>query len=134
MSTLVVDASVTLAWLFDDETDARADRVFERLIESGALVPQLWHLETRNALLTAERRGRLSVAEIGERLDALKELPIRTDNRPDLQVAFEMAGLHDLSYYDAMYLELAKRREGELATLDGALSLAAVAEGIILSV
>ena len=45
-----------------------------------------------------------------------------------------MAGLHDLSYYDAMYLELAKRRERELATLDGALSLAAVAEGIILSV
>lgn len=134
MSTLVVDASVTLAWLFDDETDARADRVFERLIESGALVPQLWHLETRNALLTAERRGRLSVAEISERLDALKSLPIRTDDRPDLQVAFEMAGLHDLSYYDAMYLELAKRRERELATLDGALSLAAVAEGIILSV
>lgn len=134
MSTLVVDASVTLAWLFDDETDARADRVFERLIESGALVPQLWHLETRNALLTAERRGRLSVAEISERLDALKSLPIRTDDRPDLQVAFEMAGLHDLSYYDAIYLELARRREGELATLDGALSLAAVAEGIILSV
>lgn len=134
MSTLVVDASVTLAWLFDDETDARADRVFERLIESGALVPQLWHLETRNALLTAERRGRLSVAEISERLDALKGLPIRTDDRPDLQVAFEMAGLHDLSYYDAIYLELARRREGELATLDGALSLAAVAEGIILSV
>ena len=45
-----------------------------------------------------------------------------------------MAGLHDLSYYDAIYLELARRREGELATLDGALSLAAVAEGIILSV
>lgn len=134
MSTLVVDASVTLAWLFDDETDARADRVFERLIESGALVPQLWHLETRNALLTAERRGRLSVAEISERMDALESLPIRTDDRPDLQVAFEMAGLHDLSYYDAIYLELARRREGELATLDGALSLAAVAEGIILSV
>ena len=64
----------------------------------------------------------------------LKSLPIRTDDRPDLQVAFEMAGLHDLSYYDAIYLELARRREGELATLDGALSLAAVAEGIILSV
>lgn len=134
MSILVVDASLTMAWLLDDETDPRADQVFGRLAESGAIVPQLWHLETRNALLTAERRGRLSVAEISERLDALKSLPIRTDDRPDLQVAFEMAGLHDLSYYDAIYLELARRREGELATLDGALSRAAAAEGIVLSV
>ena len=58
MSRLVIDASVVVAWLFDDEHEPRADRVLERLEEDGALVPQLWHLETRNSLLTAERRGR----------------------------------------------------------------------------
>ena len=133
MSGLVVDASVVVAWLFDDEDEPRADRVLERLEEDGALVPQLWHLETRNSLLTAERRGRLSSAEVKERLDALKGLPIGTDEGPDLQSAFDLARAHGLSLYDALYLELAKRESAEIATLDGALGRAAVAEGVPLS-
>ena len=133
MSGLVVDASVVVAWLFDDEDEPRADRVLERLEGDGALVPQLWHLETRNSLLVAERRGRLSAGGVKERLDALKGLPIRTDEEPDLQSAFDLARAHGLSFYDALYLELAKRESAELATLDGALGRAAVAEGVPLS-
>ena len=131
MSGLVVDASVVVAWLFDDEDEPRADKALERLAEDGALVPQLWHLETRNALLTAERRGRLLSEDVTERLDALKGLPIATDEGPDLQAAFELARAYGLSLYDALYLELA-RREGELATLDGPLSRAAASEGVTL--
>ena len=133
MSGLVVDASVVVAWLFDDEDEPRADRVLERLEEDRALVPQIWHLETRNSLLTAERRGRLSSGEVKERLDALKGLPIGTDEEPDLQSAFDLARAHGLSFYDALYLELAKREGAELATLDGALGRAAAAEGVALS-
>ncbi len=133
MSGLVVDASVVMAWLFDDEDEPRADRALERLAEEGALVPQLWHLETRNALLTAERRGRLSAREVKERLDALRGLPIGTDEEPNLQAAFDLARAYGLSLYDALYLELAKRESAELATLDGALGQAAVAEGALLS-
>ena len=133
MSGLVVDASVVLAWLFDDEEEPRADRVLERLEEDGALVPHLWHLETRNTLLIAERRGRLTAAGVKERLDALKGLPIRTDEEPDFQSAFVLARAHGLSFYDALYLELAKRESAELATLDGALGRAAAAEGVPLS-
>ena len=127
---MVVDASVVISWLFDDEEEPRADRALERLIEDGALAPYLWHLETRNALLVAERRGRLSARAVDERLDALKGLPIRTDDDPDLQSAFSLARSHDLSFYDALYLELAKREGAELATLDVALGQAAVAEGV----
>lgn len=134
MSGLVVDASIVIAWLFDDEEEPRADVVLERLAEDGALVPYLWHLETRNTLLVAERRGRLSAGEVDERLDALKGLPIRTDGEPDLQSAFNLARSHSLSYYDALYLELAKRESAELATLDGALSRAAEAEEVSLAV
>ena len=118
----------------DDEEEARADDVLALLEEDGALVPHLWHLETRNTLLAAERRGRVSAAGIRERLDALKGLPIRTDADPDLQSAFELARAHGLSIYDAMYLELARRESAELATLDGALGRAAVAEEVPLSV
>ena len=134
MSGLVVDASVVLSWLFDDDEEPRADKALERLKEDGALAPHLWHLETRNTLLVAERRGRLSAGAVDERLDALKGLPIRTDEEPDLQSAFNLARAHDLSFYDALYLELAKRERAELATLDGALGQAAVAEGVPLSV
>ncbi len=130
MSGLVVDASVVVAWLFDDENEPRADRVLDRLVEEGALVPQLWHLETRNSLLTAERRGRLSMSGVEERLAALKSLPIRTDVAPDLQGAFHLARTHGLTIYDALYLELAKRESAMLATLDGALGRTALAEGV----
>ncbi len=134
MSGLVVDASVVIAWLFDDEKEPRADKVLENLKEDGALVPHLWHLETRNTLLVAERRRRLSARAVNERLDALKALPVRTDEGPDLESAFDLARTHNLSIYDALYLELAKREGAELATLDRALGQAAVAEGVPLSV
>ena len=119
-----------MAWLFDDEDEPLADRALDRLVKEGAWAPQLWHLETRNSLLTAERRGRLSMRGVKERLDALKGLPIRTDADPDLESAFDLARAHELSIYDALYLELAKRESAELATLDGALGLAALAEGV----
>ncbi len=134
MSGLVVDASVVIAWLFDDEKEPRADKVLENLKEDGALVPHLWHLETRNTLLVAERRRRLSARAVNERLDALKALPVRTDEGPDFESAFDLARTHNLSIYDALYLELAKREGAELATLDRALGQAAVAEGVPLSV
>ena len=132
MSGLVVDASIVVAWLFDDEDESLADRALVRLEEDGATVPQLWHLETRNSLLTAERRGRLSSREVRERLDALTDLPIGTDEEPDLQSAFDLARAHGLSLYDAMYLELARRESAELATLDRTLGRAAAAEGVLL--
>ena len=130
MSGLVVDASVALVWLFDDEDQPGAERTLDRLEEDGAVVPQLWHLEIRNSLLTAERRGRISLDEIGERLDALSGLPIQIDEDPDLRSAFDLARRHGLSFYDALYLELAKRQRAELATLDRALGRAAASEGV----
>ncbi len=133
MSGTVVDASVALAWILEDEDDPRANRILDRLAEDVALVPRLWHLETRNALITVERRGRLSEREIKERLGTLNSIPIQTDDEPDFQAAFDLARKHGLPFYDALYLELAKRRDAELATLDRALGRAATAEDVPLS-
>ena len=132
MRAFVVDSSVDLAWLYDDEDVPRADDVVERLIEDSAFVPQLWHLEIRNSLLVAERRGRLSWGGIADRLDALNILPIQTDEEPDYQAALELARRHGLSFYDALYLELARRRRAEMATLDRDLGRAAASEGVAL--
>lgn len=80
------------AWLLEDDDEARADRILDQLAEEEALVPHLWHLETSNSLLTAERSGRLSPDEVEERLDALKGLPIATEENPDSQSALNLAG------------------------------------------
>ena len=130
MSVLVIDASIAAAWLFDDEDDRRAAAALTRIETDAALVPQLWHLEVRSALLAAERRGRIRADEIDDRLRFLQELPVRTDAEPNLGDAFALARTRRLSFYDALYLELARRRGAALATLDAALARAATAEGV----
>lgn len=132
MNTLVVDASVAAAWLFDDEDDARANAALVRIESDTAFVPQVWHLEVRSALLAAERRRRIREDEVEERLRFLLQLPVKTDAEPDLGAAFALARRRRLSFYDAVYLELALRRGGALATLDSPLARAAVAEGLAL--
>ena len=67
-----------------------------------------------------------------ECLEALKWLPIQTDTGLNLSAAFSLAQTHNLSFYDAVYLELAKRQDAALASLDAALVRAAEAEGLSL--
>ncbi len=131
-SRFVLDASVTAAWLLDDEDAGRANAALARLETDVALVPQHWHLEVRSALLGAERRRRIRADEVDERLRTLGELLVRTDTEPRVAVAFALARSHGLSIYDAVYLELAQRSDAPLATLDHALSRAAGAAGIAL--
>ena len=90
-----------------------------RLEDDEALVPNLWHLELRNGLLVAVRRGRFTADGPAERLNALYDLPIRTDTEPDLDIAFALAERHGLSFYDAIYLELAAVSIGCSSTLTG---------------
>lgn len=130
MSHFVLDASVAVAWLLSEKTASKAERALLRLEDDEALVPHLWHLELRNGLLVASRRGRLTADELTERLNALRGLPIRTDTEPDLTLAFVLAEKHGLSFYDAVYLELAIRHSAPMATLDRTLARAADAEGL----
>ncbi|MYE13612.1 MAG: type II toxin-antitoxin system VapC family toxin [Gammaproteobacteria bacterium] len=128
--SFVLDASVVVAWLLDDEDDPVARAVLERLASEAALVPQAWHVEVRSALLGAERRGRLQPAQADDCLGRARELPVQTDSSPDLDRAFALARARRLSVYDALYLELALRTGTPLATLDRALTGAARAESV----
>lgn len=130
MSVFVLDASVSTSWLLDDELDPVAENAFERVSEDGVLVPQLWHFEVRNALISAERRRRIDAKGLDDRIRAIVELPVGTDTAPDLDVALALARAHELSFYDAIYLELALRSESPLATLDGGLAQAATMERV----
>ncbi len=132
MSRFVLDASVTVAWLLDDEGGGRANAVLTRLETEAVLVPWHWHLDVRSALLGAERRRRIGADEVDERLRALAELSVGTDTEPRVVTAFALARRHGLSIYGAVYLELAERSDAPLATLDQALSRAATATGLAL--
>ena len=127
--SFVLDASVAVAWLLDDEDDQRAHAALARLQKEVALVPQVWPVEVRNALLGAERRRRVGAVEVDDCLRRIGELPVRTDAAPDIDKAFTLARTRRLSVYDALYLELALRADAPLVTLDTALARAAVSEG-----
>lgn len=128
--SIVVDASVSASWLFDDEDNPRAAAALDRLAAGSGVVPQLWHFEMRNILLVARRRKRISAQGLDERVAALSDLPLRTDMEPNLGTALDLARRHGLSFYDGLYLELAVRLQMPLATLDEALFRAARAEGL----
>jgi len=119
--TLVVDASVALAWCFDDEATPETDRLLDRVAAQGAVVPSLWRLEVANVLVMAERRRRITATELQARLDRLDRLPIRADFEtagPAMRGIVQHARAERLTAYDAAYVELALRLGGELASLD----------------
>lgn len=133
MAALVLDCSMTVAWLLEDEQPQRAANVLDRVVEEGAVVPTLWPLEVGNALLVAERRGRLSTDHRIQALRDLSALPITLDDETAGRAWRETMGLaetHELTLYDAAYLELALRRGFALATLDKPLRNAAGRVGV----
>lgn len=132
MNLFVLDASIALAWLLNEEAGSQANRAWLRLTDGDALVPQLWHFEVRNGLLVAMRRGRIAREAPAQLLRALERFRIRTDAEPDLETAFDLADRHGLTIYDAAYLETALRISAPLATLDKALAQAAAECGLSL--
>ena len=134
---VVIDASVALAWSFEDEKHAAALELLDSIAAARALVPWHWWLEVSNGLLVARRRRRLR-REPREILAALAALPLRVDSDALLtgtaNSVLALAETHGLSSYDAAYLELALRTGLPLATLDTDLAHAARAAGVALVV
>jgi predicted nucleic acid-binding protein len=119
--SLVLDASLTMTWYFDDETTPAADAVLDRVAANGAIVPGLWRLEVANAFQTALRRKRLQPSYRDEALAQLAQLPITADAETDRYAwttTLRLAERFGLTVYDAAYLELAQRLAVPLATLD----------------
>ncbi|HUB27962.1 MAG TPA: type II toxin-antitoxin system VapC family toxin [Tepidisphaeraceae bacterium] len=134
MSEWVFDASVTLAWCFDDERTANSDALFDRLKSRiPAIVPQIWPMEVTNVLALAGRKGRITVAERRQFLSMLESASVTVD-APSMATIFNdvlaIAQSHRLTAYDASYLELAMRLGLPLATLDKDLHKAARAAGL----
>jgi predicted nucleic acid-binding protein len=131
MRGFVVDASVSAAWLLPNEATDETEAVLQATTTLDVWVPALWLLEMGNLLLSAQRRKRITSDKRRELAQAAAGLRIKVDREPVSIVALdELAARHDLSAYDATYLELALRRRLPLATQDEALISAMAAAGV----
>ena len=131
--TCVVDASVIGPLLIPDEADDIREGLLELLVKGEAIVPRHWYLEIANMGLMAVRRGRLDPVQFETRLADFYEFPLTVDettSAPMLRRTAQLARVHDLTIYDAVYLELAHRRGVALLTTDAELRDAAVAKGV----
>lgn len=134
MSGIVVDASVTLSWCFPDEQTPLSLQVLDRLrAGEQALVPSFWAVEVLNVLLLGERKGRIVPGQTTSFLDTLRALNPRIDNVTLGQIVGPVQIIcrdHELTPYDALYVELALRSGSPLASLDAPQKSAATALGV----
>ncbi len=131
--SLVLDASMAITWLFADEQSDAADAVLARVTREGSVVPSLFRLEVGNMLRNAERRGRCDDSYLARSLGRLSRLAITVDTEIDSHAwaaTMALARQHDLTLYDAAYLELALRLGQPFATCDTALIDASIRCGV----
>ena len=132
-AAFVVDCSVAMAWLFNDEATPKTAALLNRLATETALVPAWWFIEITNVLAMAEGRGRITATQSDAFIADLGKLGIdRDDEAPDRAFTYllPLCRTHRLTSYDAIYLDLAVRRNLPLATLDDALRKTAKKLGV----
>jgi predicted nucleic acid-binding protein len=130
---LVLDASVALAWCFDDETTVATREVLRRLDTDTAIAPSLLLLEIANVLALAERRKRISPSRVTEFVELIGTLAIEIEEQTSFRALHDVLNLargEALTAYDASYLELAMRLGLPLASKDAALRQAATRLGV----
>jgi predicted nucleic acid-binding protein len=136
LSRLVLDASVALCWLFEDQATAYTDSILDRLADQDdAVTSTIWPLEVANVIAVSERRKLIRPAQGAAFLEELGQLPIRLEE-VSTDRAFgsilDCARRYRLSAYDASYLDLAMRESLPLATVDNALRAAGRAAGVVI--
>jgi len=134
MKRFVLDCSVTMAWLFEDEFSEYSQLARQSLLNEGtvAITPSIWPAEVSNVLFQAERRKRITEKKVNQALRVLSQLPIEVDFLPlgSMGHVLRLCRTYTLTSYDALYLELALRGNMPLATEDNKLRRSAMAAGV----
>jgi predicted nucleic acid-binding protein len=132
-SDYVVDASVAMAWCFLDEATTATRTLYQELSKVTLTVPGWWYIELTNVLYLAEKKGRIPADRVAEFTLFVNGLQLEVDDLAPARAFSDLlplCRLHGLTSYDAMYLELAHRRNLPLATLDELLRKAAKKIGV----
>lgn len=118
----VVDCSFTSALFLPDESSEIARNFFLKIQPNDVVMaPFLWWYETNNVLNIALKRKRLNHSDTGNILRLLEQLKIVIDYSIGADLSDEiiyLSQLYNLSSYDAVYIELAKRKNAHLMSFD----------------
>lgn len=130
---LVIDSSFMVALVVHEEHSAFARARLRDLAGEPRVAPALVVWEAANVLWRTTRRAEISGVQRREMLEALQDFRTELElPTPETILALSaFADLHDLTAYDAAYLEMALRLDSPLATLDKPLTRAALAEGLV---
>jgi predicted nucleic acid-binding protein len=136
LKPVVIDPSASAAWVMPDEaSDAARDLYALACAEEGLFhAPQLWQWEMGNLLVMGHVRKRIAAELVEQGLEILAAARVSLDAAPNPHRQSQVARLaltHGLTFYDAAYLELVLRLNGQLASADRALLAAAKACGIV---
>jgi predicted nucleic acid-binding protein len=129
----VVDSSVAMAWCFLDQAMPSTKKLLERMGDETALVPGLWFIELTNVLFLAEKKARIDGNKVSEFITLVQSFNLEVDQEASGRAFSDVLPLcrtHQLTSYDAIYLDLAVRRKLPLATLDEPLRRAAKKVGV----
>ena len=135
MTTIVVDASVMGPFIIPDEVSDLREDVLAGLSTGSVMVPQHWRLEVANLARMAVKRKRLDDGELPSIVSRLDDFFVQVDGETDRKAwssILDLSRQHDLTTYDAAYLELALRIGGLLATSDKRLTEAAATHHALL--
>ena len=130
--SFIVDCSLAMAWCFPDEATPATQELLRRMRDESALVPALWYIEVANVLALAEKKGRIQSDKTTEFTAMLDGFTLEVDDEAPGRAFTHLLALcrtYLLTSYDAIYLELAMRRQLPLATLDEPLRAAAQKAG-----
>jgi predicted nucleic acid-binding protein len=123
---IVLDNSMVLAMVMPDEFDKEAEALKSILNAVHIHVPYLWIYEFSNALNTNIRRKRLSPTDAMHMAAVVDSWDIQVDTHTLSPIALsQLARDTGLTSYDAAYLELSRRLNAPLYTLDSQLQKAA---------
>ena len=133
MTDAVIDASAFGPLIVPDEASELIPGMMDILRDGNVVAPEHWPLEIANLMRMSVRRGRLTKDSLPSLVAMLRATDVDID-RDTVRHAWgrtlDYAATHDLTAYDAAYLELAARTRRVLITNDDALIRAAIAENL----
>jgi predicted nucleic acid-binding protein len=129
----VLDASVALSWVFEDEVSEVGERALALQGDGHSMVPSFWTAEIASGLAVGLRRQRVSDAKVTTFLAAIQEFDIRADGTiPSVSRLLEFSRATMLSPYDAAYVVLAHEQQVPLASADKRMREVAQSFGVAL--
>ncbi len=119
MKEIVVDASVAVKWVVEEDHSAKAALLLRC---EARHAPDHWQVEAINVLWAKVFRGDLSAADAQARMTVLLRAPVvGTPIASLMPRAFAISVVHSVTIYDSLYVALAEQRDLKLVTADARL-------------